>query len=578
MKLFNQRYTIFSILLLVSIGLSCKKSPTDNFKLIIAPDVIKYSILLEIKDAANGNVIPKNMKIGFSGKDADHIYEISGVKKFKAVNGFLNIGLGPERTPTANDPAIFSVTVSADGYLPITQELSITAIQTAKVVKLKLINLLSPPAEMQILQQNISLVNGVVKGETFIKASASGTGIKRILSTKNQSINPSKQDYDEGKTNIVIPDGTTFYYNDWVITGSIVEYRKFPVKTDKVTLVMIGSKQQSTRQKNFAYLTSTTGDQISILNGEKIPQNQLLMKSAVVSDFLSNGYYRFIAEINGENKDVSIDGVNPIWYKSFVIDPATINPTTGNLIKAGDLIETGIDWRTGITFRTQVIEVIHAGGGKELRANAQGEEAGYYYKATYQVDYKYNFNTAYNGIEVADPENIIAFTYIEINANGSIATYPDEFNMNSGIHSSSGKIISFYPITTRVGYSISYWGKKYEPDPITTNNATIDVFTNVIGNHIKLEPLVTFDITNECTSKNRIYRVNGIAYIGGGGAITGIANIKNGTWSSNGLIQGNSYAATLYTNGIGLSFSKTINQTLIEEHRKNEYDVCNLYK
>ncbi len=603
---------IFFILLLTIIGFSCKKSPLDNFKLIISPDVIKYSMLLDIKDAANNNIAPQNIQIGFSGKDAEHIYEISGSKLFKAVDGFLNIGLGPQRTPTTNDPAVFSITINADGYLPITQELNVTALQKKQVVKLQLINISNPPAGMQILQQNIALVNGAIQGQTFIRVSSTGTG-KRVLSTQSASASPSVSTFDDGQTNIVFPDGTTFYYYTWVKTGTKTDIVKEPIYSQKNIPLNPGNGTAYYNRLIGYYDKQITYDvgevkkvkfdgseikvlcqyvsgedinysaysyeayspfQVSLLNGEQIPEDQILYKSAVEKK-LSGLVF------TGKLSDGALVMLSPDqdynWYTSFVLKTTTINSLTGSAIKAGDLIETGIDKASGTTLRTSIIEVTTANGKRELRANTQTNDAGYYYRGIYLADYNYSFNTDYNGSTVADPENFSAYASVRVKSGSQ--QYPGAFRTfspNSGIVNLNGKIRSFDPITITCNYGVSYWGQNYN-EAVNGNSGNINVFEKT-ATHIKLEPLVTFEVTNECTSKNKIYRLEGYAVVNSkDGTSDGYANINNGIWRTNGLVQGKDYESVIYVKGQVIMYKNTINKQMFVEHRKNEADVCKLF-
>lgn len=606
-------YPIF--FLLISIGLSCKKSPTDNFKLIINSDVIKYSMLLDIKDAANKSIAPQNLKIGFSGKDADYIYEISGSKVFQAVDGFLNIGLGPQRTPTANDPAVFSVTISADGYLPITQELNITAAQKVQLVKLQLINISNPPAGMQILQQTIPLVSGAINGETFVKVSSNGIE-KRVLSAKSYSSGSSQSavTFDDGQTNIVFPDGTTFYYYEWVKTGEVTNIVKEPIYSkiniplsegngtayynrivgyyDKQITSAVGELQKikfngsdfkvipeySTGQDiNYSVYPSDSYSsfQLSLLNGEQVPEDQILYKSAVSKKLIG---LKFI----GKLADGTVVSLSPYqnynWYTSFVLNPTTINPLTGHAIKAGDLIETGIDVASGVTLRTSIIEVTTANGNKELRANTQTTDAGYYSKAIYLADYNYSFDTNYDvGSAIADPENLNGFASVSVISGGKkLPGAFTSFAIKSGIIDLKGKIRSFDPITIIGNYGVSYWEKSYSESEVG-NSGTFNVFANVFTK-IKLEPLVTFEITNECTSKKKVYKLSGTAYASSTDGISnGIAYFNNGIWKTNGLVQGKEYEYVMYVRNEEIRGVNIINKQKYEEHRKNEANICSYF-
>jgi hypothetical protein len=123
------------ILLLLSI-LSCKK-PTENIKLVVDTDILKYTAFVRVTDATNGT-IPANAKITISGATADNIYEVSGKKNFNLVQGVVTIGLGPALTPTVTSPVSCTATITATGYTTATQIITFTADKNQQVVNIQL--------------------------------------------------------------------------------------------------------------------------------------------------------------------------------------------------------------------------------------------------------------------------------------------------------------------------------------------------------------------------------------------------------------------------------------------------------
>jgi len=132
------------VFLLLSI-LSCKK-PTENIKLVVDTDILKYTAFIRVTDATIG-AIPTNAKITVSGAVADNIYELSGKKNFNLVQGVVTIGLGPALTPTVANPVSCTATITATGYTTATRTIIFTADKSQQVVNIQLnkIGSNSPP-------------------------------------------------------------------------------------------------------------------------------------------------------------------------------------------------------------------------------------------------------------------------------------------------------------------------------------------------------------------------------------------------------------------------------------------------
>lgn len=126
---------VYAILALFFFG--CTK-PTNNIKIVVDANVIKYSAMINVTDAANSNVVPANLSIKVTGQDADAIYEISGKKNYAFSGGIISLGPSPSRVPTAGNPVKFTVTISAPGYASITHDIQINADETQQVVSVSL--------------------------------------------------------------------------------------------------------------------------------------------------------------------------------------------------------------------------------------------------------------------------------------------------------------------------------------------------------------------------------------------------------------------------------------------------------
>jgi hypothetical protein len=126
------------VLLMLLVGASCTK-PTQDIKVVVDTNVIKYSALVHVVDAANGSNPPANLSLTISGQDAASIYEISGKKNYTISSGNISLGPTPTLEPTADRPVKFNVVLSAPGYTTVTQAIQINAGQTQQVVNISMV-------------------------------------------------------------------------------------------------------------------------------------------------------------------------------------------------------------------------------------------------------------------------------------------------------------------------------------------------------------------------------------------------------------------------------------------------------
>jgi len=117
-KLLNLKTMLLGMLLLSAVA--CK-SPTNDVKVVVDMNIMKYSALMRISDTKGAT--PQNVSLSISGTSANDIYEISGKKVFTVKDGVITLGLNPSVTPT-NADVNYSVVISAPGYKTLTQPMS----------------------------------------------------------------------------------------------------------------------------------------------------------------------------------------------------------------------------------------------------------------------------------------------------------------------------------------------------------------------------------------------------------------------------------------------------------------------
>jgi hypothetical protein len=127
-----------TFLILIMAIAACKK-PTENLKIVVDTNIIKYTALIQVTDAVNGSTTPANATLTIGGTNAADIYEISGKKQFKLINGIITIGPGPAAMPTTDKPASCTIQVTAPGYNAAAQTITFTADKKQQVINVYLV-------------------------------------------------------------------------------------------------------------------------------------------------------------------------------------------------------------------------------------------------------------------------------------------------------------------------------------------------------------------------------------------------------------------------------------------------------
>lgn len=523
---------------------SCKR-PTDNLKININPDLIKYVAMVEVKDMTTRKGITVNPKINFSGRDGEFVYSVDGTKKFKVQDGKFQIGIHPDIEPRSPLDTV-KFTIELDGgnsYIPVSVEVNITKDQFTQQVNAKMLNINNPPPGITVKKQTLLLNNGELITSNVLKAKT----------TEDSTY------FDDGMTTVVLPKGTSFYYYYWKQVEGV---GKVPVWEEKTSIETVNGEPREVTSRVLGYYEEQkvnyynyekrkyTGDKIEfytlyrssdvnyavspdysgypgmnpsikLLTGETVPKDELLYKSAVRQKLY---YLDFIGTIteNGVSRRINIspDSASK-WFVSYVLDENVINPVTNMPIAEGDSVEVSLDLTNGITRRA---EVKKANG--QLRLETQNIEAGYYYKAPYIYKFGFDFDLAFNANDIPDPENMEA--YLSMDNVFGMYVKPYGYKINY-----SGKISSATPITPAGSIQVRYWGLEVKKTPLSSFSYTGGVFTSLPY----LGELTTWDFTLDCGERKYKPTYTGsIEYSPyKGGYSYFMARVENGIWKTRGL-------------------------------------------
>ncbi|WP_293308113.1 hypothetical protein [Pedobacter sp. UBA5917] len=125
-------------LLLVMLTIAACKKPTENIKIVIDTDVIKYTALINVTDGQNGSAAPAGTTIAITGAAANDIYELSGKKDIKLSSGIVTIGLKPTVAPAVNEPITINAEINAPGYNKETRQVTFRTETKQQVVNIQL--------------------------------------------------------------------------------------------------------------------------------------------------------------------------------------------------------------------------------------------------------------------------------------------------------------------------------------------------------------------------------------------------------------------------------------------------------
>jgi len=122
------------LLIVIMLLLQTCKKPTENIKLIIDTDILKYTALIYVTDGTDGGPAPSDVAIKITGTSSEDIYELSGKKDIMLSAGTVTIGLAPDIVPTEDSPVKANVEISAAGYRKEIREIVFTGVQKQQTI------------------------------------------------------------------------------------------------------------------------------------------------------------------------------------------------------------------------------------------------------------------------------------------------------------------------------------------------------------------------------------------------------------------------------------------------------------
>jgi hypothetical protein len=315
----------------------CKlKNPTDDVKIKIDTDkLLPYTFSVQFIDQATESAITSSeVKIEISGKDANKIYELSGSKTFKVVNGMINLAIKTSSTPSDANPLQFQITATADGYLATSADLNYSDAESRSfdIPMVALNNL--PPSITKTTASVSNDNNGLASDLT-------------ITSAKVSTINTGMS--------VTIPAGTKFLdASGNVLVGNFeAKVYYFSPETEALQFIPKGDENGDISVK---YKNNQTAKYLSI------------DAACAYIEITTQNY--FVASFS---KPISV---------SMDVHKEIVNIETGNDVKSGDSLEfishpiNGTDWYFQKNSKVEDL------GGSTFKATGQTSNA-YWVKASF---------------------------------------------------------------------------------------------------------------------------------------------------------------------------------------------------
>lgn len=166
---------------------ACKTNITDNININFNTAIYKSPTLIRFVNANSASSVqPGNFTVGITGKDAGKVVMETGGTNFKTVDGFLQLALLRNVSPTIDNPVTFNVSVAEESFAPISQTIIITD-TTSRIKIIPLIEYANPAEGTSSVIGTASLTNGV-------------SGLQKIVTPITGSVTET--------TTITIPQGT----------------------------------------------------------------------------------------------------------------------------------------------------------------------------------------------------------------------------------------------------------------------------------------------------------------------------------------------------------------------------------
>lgn len=158
-----KRHLFLTLLLLGAAVYSCKQmNPFEGVNLVVNNEFFLSPLLIELVDANPDNrTFPENVTVRITGPGKNMVLDDTGGKNYKAVGNIIPLVLAANSAPSEAKPIVFTVELSAPGYLSTSQKFTIVNEQ-AERFEIAMVNLLEPPKGVNCKETTVPVSGGEI--------------------------------------------------------------------------------------------------------------------------------------------------------------------------------------------------------------------------------------------------------------------------------------------------------------------------------------------------------------------------------------------------------------------------------
>jgi hypothetical protein len=512
---------------------SCNKDPLKDISIVLDPQLMEYTVMVEIYDAADReplSVAANNLSVTFEGPLASEILNNNGTRVYEIIDGRMSIGLHPRVDIAPGEIKSVMMRITADGYQDKTSYLYFQSSLKNQLVPISMINIEAPPSGVGTTDSTITLGGG---GTTTAPV---------VISTSNSSSGSAT----EQSVEIAIPANTQFKdENNNPVVG-----------TDLKVEVVSFDARDSIAIQNFPGGFSPNG----VLNvpgggGNRSESDVFFVTGGFTSVDMTVG----TTPIRSFNQpiDVTVD-----------VDSLTVNPNTGNPVQVGDSLPI---W----SYDNSTAKWSYERVGVITRDSSSGKMT-----VQFPTTHLSWFNLDWYGSRCSSP------TRLQFSIPAFAAGTKENFWVEI-VHAGTNQLVTQWAAANKyVGNNeiIDFLGV---PN-LNTNNQVVQMQAKVYRNISKTELLATsttfscgqtgqvtlnlqppfvcnLDVTGICASKSYVqFRPSFPLYYKAAtstGPYEYLGYVSMGAFSTTSLTQGNTYKFRTYFNGQTIDSTMTVNQS-----------------
>lgn len=533
-------YTFTTTLALFLLG-SCNKDPLSGISIVIDPQLMEYTAMVEIFDAKDREalaVVGDNLEVRFESVPgsfpASEVLNNNGKRVYDIIDGRMSIGLHPRVTIAPGEIKSVMMRITADGYQDKTTYLYFQQSLKSQTVFISMINLEAPPS-------------GVGTSDTAIALGSGGTTSTAVVVTTANSATGGSGGNTNQDVEIAIPAGTQFKNDAGVaVTG-----------TDLKVQVASFDARDSNALVNFPGGFSPNG----VLNlpgsgGNRSDSNGVY--------FQTGGFTSVDMTVN----NVSIRSFNQPINITVDVDSLTINPNTGNPVQVGDSLPIWSYDNQTAKWSYERVGVISRDSSGKMKVDFPTTHLSWFNLDWYGVRCKSATQLQVN--IPTFPSGVKEYFWIEIVHAGTNQLVTQWAASNKLI--GDGEIIDFLsvPFRNTADQVVNMQAKIYRSPSKTQLLATSSPFscgmTQPVTINIPAPPTpITLDVTGVCANKSYVqFRPSFPLYYKAAtstGPYDYLGYVNNGAFSTTSLNLGSTYKFRSYFNGQTIDSTMTINQT-----------------